>query len=174
MLSGYYLAARQLELLVGKKANGPNTYSLGDALGIAQHHDAVSGTAKQHTTYDYSKHLAIGVTESEAVVSSALSCLTKKNLGRKCEDPPSIFSQCQLVNISYCPQTEKDIPEGKSLVAVAYNPLAWNRTKIVRIPVNDDSFIVQDSSGNKIETQYIALDNVTRNIRVFYTNIMQQ
>ncbi|OMO83542.1 hypothetical protein COLO4_22449 [Corchorus olitorius] len=147
MLSGYYLAARQLEFLVGKRANGPNTYSLGDALGIAQHHDAVSGTAKQHTTDDYSKRLAIGVTESEAVVSSALSCLTKKNSGGKCEDPPSTFSQ----------------------VVVAYNPLAWNRTDIVRIPVNDDSLIVQDSSGNKIETQYIALDNVTRNIREFYT-----
>lgn len=48
---------------MGKTSNGPNTFSLGDALGIAQHHDAVSGTAKQHTTDDYSKRLAIGGTE---------------------------------------------------------------------------------------------------------------
>uniref|UniRef100_A0A9I9E7V0 3-oxo-5-alpha-steroid 4-dehydrogenase C-terminal domain-containing protein n=1 Tax=Cucumis melo TaxID=3656 RepID=A0A9I9E7V0_CUCME len=32
--------------------------SLGDALGIAHHHDAVTGTAKQHTTNDYMKRLA--------------------------------------------------------------------------------------------------------------------
>lgn len=48
---------------MGKKSNGPSTYSLGDALGIAQHHDAVSGTAKQHTTDDYAKRLAIGASE---------------------------------------------------------------------------------------------------------------
>ncbi|KAK6237322.1 hypothetical protein QUC31_002791 [Theobroma cacao] len=171
MLSGYYLAARQLEFFVGKTSNGPNTFSLGDALGIAQHHDAVSGTAKQHTTDDYSKRLAIGGTEAEAVVSSALSCLTKKTPGDKCEEPASTFSQCQLVNISYCPPTEKDIPEGKSLVVVAYNPLAWDRTEIVRIPVNDADLVVQDSSGNNIETQYLALDNVTRHVRDFYTKV---
>ncbi|GMI86351.1 hypothetical protein like AT5G66150 [Hibiscus trionum] len=168
-LSGYYLAARQLEFLVGKRSSGPNTFSLGEALGIAQHHDAVSGTAKQHTTDDYSKRLAIGVTEAEAVVSSALSCLTKKKSGVKCEDSGKTFSQCQLVNISYCPPTEKDIPQGKSLVVVAYNPLGWNRAEIVRIPVNDANLVVQDSSGNNIDAQYIALDNVTRNVREFYT-----
>ncbi|XVE82470.1 hypothetical protein DITRI_Ditri16bG0007200 [Diplodiscus trichospermus] len=169
MLSGYYLAARQLEFFVGKKSNHPNTFSLGDALGIAQHHDAVSGTAKQHTTDDYAKRLAIGVTEAEAVVSSALSCLTKKNSGDKCEESGLTFSQCQLLNISYCPPTEKDIPEGKSLVVAAYNPLAWDRTDIVRIPVNDSDLVVQDSSGHNIDTQYLALDNVTRNVRSFYT-----
>ncbi|KAL4020554.1 hypothetical protein IC575_019334 [Cucumis melo] len=50
MLSGYYLVALQLEFLVGRKSGGPNTFSLGDALGIAQHHDAMIGTVKQHTT----------------------------------------------------------------------------------------------------------------------------
>jgi alpha-mannosidase len=49
--------------LAGKRSNGPNTFSLADALGIAQHHDAVTGTAKQHTTNDYEKRLAIGVSE---------------------------------------------------------------------------------------------------------------
>lgn len=56
-------AARQLEFLVGKKSGGPNTCSLGDALAIAQHHDAVTGTAKQHVTNDYMKRLAVGASE---------------------------------------------------------------------------------------------------------------
>lgn len=56
-------AARQLEFLTGRKSNGFNTFSLGDALGVAQHHDAVTGTAKQHTTDDYVKRLAIGASE---------------------------------------------------------------------------------------------------------------
>ncbi|PPD76164.1 hypothetical protein GOBAR_DD26911 [Gossypium barbadense] len=107
--------------------------------------------------------------QAETVVSSALSCLTKNNSGDKCEESGNIFSQCQLVNISYCPPTEQDIPQGKSLVVVVYNSLAWNRTDIVRIPVNDTNLVVQDSSGNNIDTQFIALDNVTINVREFYT-----
>lgn len=54
---------RQLEFLAGKRSKGPNTFSLGDALGTAQHHDAVTGTAKQHTTNDYARRLALGASE---------------------------------------------------------------------------------------------------------------
>lgn len=41
----------------------PNTDSLADALAIAQHHDAVSGTEKQHVADDYAKRLSIGYNE---------------------------------------------------------------------------------------------------------------
>lgn len=58
----YVQAARQLEFLRGRTSS-TSTDELGDALGIAQHHDAVSGTARQHTTDDYAKRLAIGVAE---------------------------------------------------------------------------------------------------------------
>ncbi|XP_059293041.1 alpha-mannosidase isoform X1 [Lycium ferocissimum] len=167
MLSGYYLAARQLEFLTGRKSNGFNTFSLGDALGITQHHDAVTGTAKQHTTDDYAKRLAIGASESEAVVNSALSCLVNSTSG-PCSTTSSSFNQCQLLNISYCPPTEEDITEGKNLVVVAYNPLGWNRTDIIKIPVNSANLIVKDSMGNLVEAQFIELDNITSNLRKFY------
>ena len=52
-----------MEYFKGKSALGPNTDSLADALAIAQHHDAVSGTEKQHVANDYAKRLAIGYTE---------------------------------------------------------------------------------------------------------------
>ncbi|XP_057965070.1 alpha-mannosidase [Malania oleifera] len=169
MLSGYYLAARQLEFLAGRRSSGPNTFSLGDALGIVQHHDAVTGTAKQHTTNDYAKRLAVGAYEAEAVVSSALSCLTNSKSNVQCTTPTLTFSQCQLLNISFCPPTEEDIPEGKSLVVVAYNPLGWSRTDVIKIPITNTNMIVQDSAGNTIVTQYVEMDNVTSNIRNFYT-----
>ncbi|KAI3699355.1 hypothetical protein L2E82_43609 [Cichorium intybus] len=170
-LSGYYLAARQLEYLAGRQTKGPNTFSLGDALGIAQHHDAVTGTAKQHTTNDYEKRLAIGAHEAEAVVSLALSHLTtSKSSSCNCTitTPTSTFIQCPLLNISFCPPTE-NIPSGKSLVVVAYNPLGWNRTDVIRIPVKDANVVVQDNEGKTVETQFVEFDSVTRNIRSFYT-----
>ncbi|KDP43185.1 hypothetical protein JCGZ_22737 [Jatropha curcas] len=165
-LSGYYLAIRQLEFLVGKKSNGPSSYRLGDALGIAQHHDAVTGTAKQHTTDDWTKRLAIGASEAEDTSSSALSCLVSKSKNQ-CTAPASTFSQCQLLNISYCPPTE-EAGDGKSLIIVAYNPLGWNRTDVIRIPVNDANLVVSDSSGKTIDSQYVIMDNITGNLRNFY------
>ena len=56
-------AARQIEFLVGRSSLRLFTASLEDPMGIAQHHDAVSGTAKQHTTDDYSKRLALGASK---------------------------------------------------------------------------------------------------------------
>ncbi|KAI3960584.1 hypothetical protein MKX01_003758 [Papaver californicum] len=167
VLSGYYLAARQLEFLSGRRFSGPRTFSLGDALGIAQHHDAVTGTAKQHTTDDYAKRLATGASEAEAVANLALSCLI--NPGQSCATPDMKFSQCSLLNISYCPSTEEDIQEGKSLVVVAYNPLGWSRTDIVRVPVNNPNLSVKDSTGNTIGSQFVEMDNATKSLRSFYT-----
>ncbi|CAI9110953.1 OLC1v1011064C1 [Oldenlandia corymbosa var. corymbosa] len=168
MLSGYYLAARQLEFLSARNSTGLNTYSLGDALGIAQHHDAVSGTAKQHTTDDYAKRLAIGESEVVTVVNTALSCLVTSQSSNQCSSPGLPLSQCQLLNISYCPPTEGDIPAGKSLVVVVYNPLGWNRTDIIKIPVNDTNLVTRDSEGNTVETQFVELDNITDSLRSFY------
>ncbi|KAL1316028.1 alpha-mannosidase-like [Arachis hypogaea] len=168
MLSGYYLTARQLEFLAGKKTTVSQIYDLGDALAIAQHHDAISGTAKQHTTNDYMKRLAIGASKAEAVISSSLANLASKNPGVHHSTPASVFSQCQLLNISYCPPTSDNNLQGKSLVLVVYNPLGWNRSDIIRIPVNDANLVVEDSFGNKVETQYVEVDNVTRNLRELY------
>ena len=59
----YEQAARQLEFFRGRSNSGPNTDTLADALAIAQHHDAVSGTEKQHVANDYAKRLSIGYVE---------------------------------------------------------------------------------------------------------------
>ncbi|GAU34202.1 hypothetical protein TSUD_209840 [Trifolium subterraneum] len=152
ILSGYYLAARQLDFFAGFAGNRSttvhNTFELGDALGLAQHHDAVSGTAKQHTTDDYAKRLAIGASKAEAVVSSSLACLANKQSGDQCSTLKSAFSQ----------------------VVVVYNPLGWNRTDIVRIPVNEANLGVKDSSGNNLEVQYVDVDDVTKDLRKLYVN----
>lgn len=34
-------------------------------MAVAQHHDAVTGTEKQHVAYDYAKRLAIGGTKCQ-------------------------------------------------------------------------------------------------------------
>ena len=80
--SSFLLAARQIHTMpdvdgapcdcdVADKA----IYELEDALGVVQHHDGVSGTAKQHVANDYSKRLQKGIDSVAAVTAAKLGRL---------------------------------------------------------------------------------------------------
>ncbi|XP_019447419.1 PREDICTED: alpha-mannosidase At3g26720-like isoform X8 [Lupinus angustifolius] len=168
VLSGYYQAARQLEFFKGRNESGPNTDALADALAIAQHHDAVSGTERQHVAADYAKRLSIGYAEAEELVASALAFLVNRRLSSHEGNPVSDFQQCPLLNISYCPPSEATLPNQKILVIVVYNPLAWKRNEVVQIPVSTREVFVQDSTGKEIESQLLPLSNATMSIRKQY------
>ncbi|KAL0429671.1 UNVERIFIED_CONTAM: putative alpha-mannosidase [Sesamum radiatum] len=140
MMSGYYLAARQLEFFKGRSKSGPTTDSLADALAIAQHHDAVTGTEKQHVANDYAKRLSIG------------------------------YEECPLLNISYCPASEVDLSLGKKLVVLVYNSLGWKRTGVVRIPVINENVTVKDSTGKLITSQLLPIVDALTALRIFYTS----
>ncbi|KAM7509321.1 hypothetical protein LguiA_019774 [Lonicera macranthoides] len=166
-MSGYYLAARQLEFFKGRSSSGANTDALGDALAIAQHHDAVSGTERQHVAADYAKRISMGYAQAEEVVASSLALLTHSSTSH--ESSGSKFQQCPLLNISYCPPSEAALSNGKSLVVVVYNPLGWKREEVVRIPVSSEGIVVLDSGGREIESQLLPLANAylsTRNYHV--------
>ncbi|KAK7350740.1 hypothetical protein VNO77_09651 [Canavalia gladiata] len=169
LMSGYYLAARQLEYFKGKNALGPKTDSLADALAIAQHHDAVSGTEKQHVADDYAKRLSIGYTEAEKVVAASLACLTEGATKIGCRSPQIKFQQCPLLNISYCPASEVDFSNGKDLAVVVYNPLGWKREDVIRIPVVNENVIVRDSSGKEIQSQLLPILDAIHALRNYHT-----
>lgn len=46
--------------------------SLREAVGIMQHHDAVTGTEKQHVAEDYARTLAKGLEDARGAVGVAL------------------------------------------------------------------------------------------------------
>ncbi|KAJ4728880.1 Alpha-mannosidase [Melia azedarach] len=168
-LSAYYLAARQLEFFKGRNSAGPTTESLADALAIAQHHDAVTGTEKQHVADDYAKRLSIGYTEAEKVVATSLACIAESTAEAGCPSPVTKFQQCPLLNISYCPPSEVDLSSGKNLVVVVYNPLGWKREDVIRIPVINENVIVKDSKGKEIESQLLPLLDASINLRKTYS-----
>lgn len=167
-MSGYYLAARQLEFFKGRSDSWPNTNSLADAMAIAQHHDAVTGTEKQHVANDYAKRLSIGYTEAEKVVASSLACLADSKSSIGCGDSTTNFQQCPLLNITYCPASEIDLSHGKNLIVVVYNSLGWKREDVIRFPVINEDVIVHDSEGRKVESQLVPAVDAYADLRNYY------
>ncbi|KAM0954651.1 hypothetical protein ACFX2J_022994 [Malus domestica] len=167
-MSGYYLAARQLEFFIGRTDSGPNTDSLADALAIAQHHDAVTGTEKQHVANDYAKRLAIGYTEAEQVVATSLAHLVESASYTGSVNPTTKFQQCPLLNISYCPASEMNFSEAKQLIVMVYNSLGWKRDDVIRIPIINEDVTVHDSEGREIESQLLPLDDAHVGLRNYY------
>lgn len=130
--SGYFTAARQLQAFVGgapDDALSPSNplYRLERALGTAMHHDAVTGTERQHVAYDYALQLAAGVTDADMLVAAALANLT----GYVPPDAP--WSRCVLANASIsCASLEQGLPT----IIVVYNSQSHERVnQSVRIPV---------------------------------------
>lgn len=106
-----------------------------NAMAVAQHHDAVSGTEKQHVANDYAKRLAKGWQHCQVCLcsishSKCFHCKSSVNGHPACPliyDPEQISSDCQVLvsnslaalsgsasrrifcdslNISVCPLTE--------------------------------------------------------------------
>ncbi|CAN1243888.1 Alpha-mannosidase At3g26720 [Linum perenne] len=167
-MSGYYLAARQLEFFGGMIGALSKTDVLADALAIAQHHDAVSGTQRQHVAADYALRISIGYKETEKLVASSLAFLMKSRSTTEHNNISTELEQCPLLNISYCPPSESVLSDGQSLVVVAYNPLGWKREEVIRIPVTSEEVKVHDSNGKVIESQLLPLLNATLRVRTTY------
>ncbi|KAM6216790.1 lysosomal alpha-mannosidase [Rhynchocyon petersi] len=145
----------QLEVLAGPEAiTGP--YGVGDsaplreAVAVLQHHDAVSGTSKQHVADDYARQLAEGWGPCEVLLSNALSLLS----GSKAE-----FTFCRELNVSICPLTQKE----KSFQVTIYNPLGRTVYQMVRLPVSEGIFDVKDPSGVTVPSEVVIIpDSVSQ------------
>ncbi|XP_011098966.1 probable alpha-mannosidase At5g13980 isoform X1 [Sesamum indicum] len=167
VLSGYYLAVRQLEFFKGRNRSGSSTDLLGDALAIAQHHDAVTGTEQQHVANDYAKRLSMGYVEAAELAASSLACLVEPSASAGCDNTTK-FQQCPLLNISYCPPSEIDLSNRKNLVVVIYNALGWKREDVIRIPVMHEDIAVRDSAGRVIESQLVPLSDTHVSLRNYH------
>uniref|UniRef100_A0A669B7B2 Alpha-mannosidase n=1 Tax=Oreochromis niloticus TaxID=8128 RepID=A0A669B7B2_ORENI len=120
----------QLEVLGGLTSRkGP--FGEGDSqtmtMAVAQHHDAVSGTEKQHVANDYARKLANGWQHCQ--VLQALQKLHVLNLSL----PESVLQSKLSFNV--------------------YNPLARPVTWPVRLPVNGTAYSVSDASGKAVDCQ---------------------
>ncbi|XP_067244068.1 lysosomal alpha-mannosidase [Chanodichthys erythropterus] len=147
----------QLEVLGGPKStSGPfgegDSDTMKRAMGVAQHHDAVSGTEKQHVAYDYARRLATGWAHCEVLVGNSLAVLSGS-------EAPRVF--CENLNISVCPLTESSHKFSMNV----YNPLGRTVSWPVRLPVNGSMYSVTDANGKAVDSQVVPLSKSTQEVR---------
>ena len=105
------------------------------AIGVATHHDGMSGTERQDVSNDYSQRISEGHFEVEAGVAKSLAKLAgiSAEIGHcNC----NAAGNC--LNISMCAYTtSKD-----SFTVIAWNPQAHSTSSWLRIPVSGSGYEV--------------------------------
>ncbi|XP_068158601.1 lysosomal alpha-mannosidase-like isoform X2 [Drosophila tropicalis] len=117
---------------------------LRQVMGVMQHHDAITGTEKQHVSDDYDRLLYDGIVGAENNARDALRVLTNLTNGE--------FESCMQLNISVCAFTKDSADD---VVVTLFNPLAHTSTQYVKVPVKDESYEVTDEKGTIIASEVV-------------------
>ena len=151
--SGYLQVARQIEAFTG--ANGSVTQVLWEAQGVAQHHDGVSGTAKQAVTFDYAQRISVGYDVADAYIGRALGEVTTRQGGTV-----PTFATCPLANQSVCVTTQSN----GQVVVLVYNPMARVRAQRIAVPwAAKGAVTVSNETGAAVPSQLVpAMANLAR------------
>lgn len=129
--------------------DGTDINVLREAMGVMQHHDAITGTEKEHVAHDYARILSNGFDECEFASAVSLSKLATngqwavKTTEEGVQEPALNFKNCLLTNVSSCPHSEVL----DTFLVTVYNPLSRPVSKYVRLPVTGTAYAVTDPDG---------------------------
>ena len=152
--SNFLQVCKQLEVIAGPYSN-MNSLPLRRALGVLQHHDAITGTEKQAVAYDYAFRISNASKECEMIVSRSLARLMSKT-----HAAPDI-NFCFLRNVSICPFTDHSV----SFVAIVYNPLGRQNTWPIWLPISSDKATVYGPDAELVKSDVLPVDERTVSVR---------
>ena len=138
-MNRFLQTCRHWEVFAGGPPSNVSSNRLAEAMAVAQHHDAVSGTERQHVADDYALRLSIGQKECQDTINLLLNKVLPKG-----KSPPLIFEYCDYLNESACALTYTNFFD-----VVVYNPLPRASNVTISIPVSVPAEL-RDSAGSLV------------------------
>ncbi|KAF5740338.1 alpha-mannosidase 2x [Tripterygium wilfordii] len=123
-------------------------------LALFQHHDGVTGTAKDHVVKDYGSRMHISLQDLQIFMSKAIEVL----LGirhEKSDQNPAQFEPAQVRSKYDVQPVHKAISarEGTSQAVILFNPLEQTREEVVMVVVNRPDITVLKSNWTCVQSQ---------------------
>jgi hypothetical protein len=100
-----------------------------DVMGVLQHHDSVTGTARQYVVDDYTHRLFKAKQENSQQYAKMINRLTYRSTGLDAQ----FWSQCQVNNGTYLDCPIANFPNQTFAVAVqnpSTNPVYYQKIKV--------------------------------------------
>ncbi|XP_041983730.1 lysosomal alpha-mannosidase-like isoform X1 [Aricia agestis] len=146
----YLQMVKHLQVLTGLPAHNKFIIDeLKSAVGVMQHHDAITGTEKQHVTRDYERIVTAALDDASILAAQAFNKILQPSTH---VEATYTFARCRL-NESSCHTTE----QADTFVVTIYNPVAWNTKEPIRVPVREGSYKVVAPNGDEIDSQLLEL-----------------
>ena len=154
--SSFLQSARHLIALgdIDEAINAESIGVLERAMGILQHHDAISGTEKQYVANDYSAKLAKGVEKTFNAVNEAVKSILTRNFNKNLAQP---LIHCPLLNITECLPIENE----DRFNVLVYNPLPRKTQTWITVPIvglNNEVVDVESEKGIVSDTAPVYRD----------------
>ncbi|KAK7790667.1 hypothetical protein R5R35_002442 [Gryllus longicercus] len=128
------------------------------SLSLFQHHDAITGTAKDHVVEDYARKMLEAIKLSQHIMQQAAHFLLSSNSqGSYQPDPEAVYFDLDDQRKQHHSLPEKitiTIAEGvEPKKVVIFNSLTWTRQEMVTIQINTPYVKVTTSNGNPVNSQ---------------------
>lgn len=178
--SGLLNAARQIEVLSNsKKAHASTerappkvgeswTDAFEGSIGVATHHDGMSGTARQSVTNDYEQRISDSQAQVEDGIAHGLSRLLQQSRSDASVAEDNKLNYCRDLNMSVCVTSATS----DSFTVVAWNALSRTVRQTIQVPVHaaeGEGFRVQ-MGGEEVASQLLPLDDRTLELPLLYLN----
>jgi lysosomal alpha-mannosidase len=155
--NNFLQVCKQIDVLSKLNENFDQEISyLREAMGILQHHDAVSGTEKQHVANNYALKLSKGIEKCKEVLNKGFETLLPKPESKVSVN--QLF--CDSLNISSCAITESN----DSIAVTVYNPIGRPVSQSIRLPITNKVYEVFDPNGKSVAASIVPIPDSVQNI----------
>ncbi|KAK8497457.1 hypothetical protein V6N12_016981 [Hibiscus sabdariffa] len=123
-------------------------------LALFQHHDGVTGTAKDHVVLDYGTRMHTSLQDLQIFMSKAIQVLLgigqeKSDQTPAMFDPEQVRSKYDALPVRRAISTQK----GTAQSVILFNPLEQTREEVVMVVVNRPDVTVLDSNWTCVQSQ---------------------